>query len=411
MEHPRPNPVTKVGSAAWSPASITFLARIEIRGIILPNTPAGGRAAISGSKTVGQVLTADTSGITDANGLDNAAFSYQWVRVDGNNERDIPGATGSSYTLVEADYAKKIKVRVSFVDDAGYDESVTSPATREVERGPQLQRLDYRPTRVELWYDESPDQHDPSPPAQRLLHFDQRRRRGAAFQCGCRGLRSRRVVDAADARRIRRPCERQLRRAGPATSIRDDEGRPAPGFTSRSAADVTGTWYGTVRVAMAAGAYQSTEPRTGQTEVTVGVYPRSPYVDEVLPPDLEFWVEIETSRRNGHGRRGLRPAEGPPGPAHGDPHPGEPRHRDHPRQRRRRHGWKVRDLPGRTERQVRQRQRPRRQAGPRPVQGHHRGRRRGQPGARRQPEPGRGGPDARDRAGGPRHRRRRLILR
>ena len=103
--------------------------RLEIRGIILPNTPAGGEAAISGSKTVGQVLTADTSGITDANGLDNAAFSYQWVRVDGNNERDIPGATGSSYTLVEADYDKKIRVRVSFVDDAGYAESVTSPAT------------------------------------------------------------------------------------------------------------------------------------------------------------------------------------------------------------------------------------------------------------------------------------------
>ena len=56
----------KVGSANWTPASVPF--RLEIRGIILPNTPAGGEAAISGRKTVGQVLTADTSGITDANG-------------------------------------------------------------------------------------------------------------------------------------------------------------------------------------------------------------------------------------------------------------------------------------------------------------------------------------------------------
>ena len=114
----------KVGSDNWTPTALP--ARLEIRGIILPNTPAEG-AAISGRVAVGQVLTADTSGITDANGLDNAAFSYQWVRVDGDDERDIPGATGSSYTLVEADYDKKIRVRVSFVDDAGYAESLTSP--------------------------------------------------------------------------------------------------------------------------------------------------------------------------------------------------------------------------------------------------------------------------------------------
>ena len=54
----------KIASSNWSEPATFFPARIEIRGIILPNTPAEG-AAISGSKTVGQVLTADTSGITD----------------------------------------------------------------------------------------------------------------------------------------------------------------------------------------------------------------------------------------------------------------------------------------------------------------------------------------------------------
>ena len=279
----------KVGSDNWTPTVIPF--RLEIRGIFLPNTPAEGAAGISGSKTVGQVLTADTSGITDENGLDNAAFSYQWVRVDGNNERDIPGATGSSYTLVEADYDKKIRVRVSFVDDAGYDESVTSDATRQVNRGPALQRVDYRPTRVELWYDKD---HllvrSPSPPA-------------SAFSIsinGAGGVQPSSVVVSGEVVLLTLPTPVEsgdrvsVSYAVPDSNpIRDDQGRPAPGFTARSAADVTGTWYGVVRVAMAAGAYQSTEPRTGQAEVTVGVYPSSPV--DILPPDLEFWVEIETS--------------------------------------------------------------------------------------------------------------------
>ena len=277
----------KVGSANWIQAS--YPVRIQIRGFNRPNTPAGGEAAISGRKAVGQVLTADTSGITDANGLDNAAFSYQWVRVDGDDERDIPGATGSSYTLVEADYDKKIRVRVSFVDDAGYAESVTSPATGEVNRGPELLRVEYRPTRVELWYDESLID-DPLPPR-------------SAFSIsinGAGGAQPSSVVVSGEAVLLTLPTPVEsgdrvsVSYAVPTSNLlRDEDGRPAPGFTARSAADVTGTWYGVVRVAMSSGAYQSTEPRTGQAEVTVGVYPRSPV--DIMPPDLEFWVEIETS--------------------------------------------------------------------------------------------------------------------
>ena len=279
------------GSVDWGISGQGPTVRLQIRGIFLPNTPAGGRAGISGSKTVGQVLTADTSGITDANGLDNAAFSYQWVRVDGNNERDIPGATGSSYTLVEADYDKKIRVRVSFVDDAGYDESVTSDATGKVQRGPELLRVEYRPTRVELWYDAEPAlAESPSPPPN-------------AFSIsinGAGGVQPSSVVVSSEVVLLTLPTPVE---SGDRVSvsytvpdsnpIRDNQGKPAPGFTARSAADVTGTWYGVVRVEMTAGSYQSTEPRTGQAEVTVGVYPRSPV--DILPPDLEFWVEIETS--------------------------------------------------------------------------------------------------------------------
>ena len=48
---------------------------------------------------MGQTLTADTSGISDEDGLDNATFSYQWLADD----TDISGATGATYTLVPAD--------------------------------------------------------------------------------------------------------------------------------------------------------------------------------------------------------------------------------------------------------------------------------------------------------------------
>ena len=77
---------------------------------------------------MGETLTADTSGIADADGLDNVSFSYQWIADDS----DIAGATGSTYTLAAADEGKVVKVRVSFTDDAGNAESLTSGATDAV---------------------------------------------------------------------------------------------------------------------------------------------------------------------------------------------------------------------------------------------------------------------------------------
>ena len=84
---------------------------------------------ISGTAQLGETLTAETSSIGDADGLDNATFTYQWL-ADG---ADIDGATGSSYTLTTGEQGKTIKVRVSFTDDAGHKESLTSEATAEVE--------------------------------------------------------------------------------------------------------------------------------------------------------------------------------------------------------------------------------------------------------------------------------------
>ena len=92
------------------------------------NSPATGRPTINGTAQVGEELTASTSGIADADGFDNAVFGYQWLADD----VAIQGATGSSYTLVDTDEGQSIKVTVSFTDDAGNPESLTSVATNEV---------------------------------------------------------------------------------------------------------------------------------------------------------------------------------------------------------------------------------------------------------------------------------------
>ena len=97
-----------------------------------PNNPATGAPAISGTAQVGETLTADTSGIADADGLTNVSYSYQWLADD----VEVQGATDSTYTLV-ADEGKTIKVRVSFTDDAGNEESLTSSATAAVEAEPE----------------------------------------------------------------------------------------------------------------------------------------------------------------------------------------------------------------------------------------------------------------------------------
>ena len=64
------------------------------------NQPAQGRPGISGTRKFGETLTADTSGITDPNGVPEGAFTYQWFTVDlGGNETDIDGAKEDSYTI------------------------------------------------------------------------------------------------------------------------------------------------------------------------------------------------------------------------------------------------------------------------------------------------------------------------
>ena len=147
-----PEAVTSVGTAAVSPA----------------NTPASGVPAIIGILRDGETLTADTSGISDEDRMDNAVFTYRWMA----GGTDIDGATGSIYTLTADEVGAAISVWVSFTDDAGNPEAVTSGPTEAVAPKPPLtaQFLD------------TPGSHDGQSEFTFELRFSETPRRGFSYQ-------------------------------------------------------------------------------------------------------------------------------------------------------------------------------------------------------------------------------------
>ena len=90
------------------------------------NTPATGTPAIMGTPQPGETLTADTSGIADADGLSNVSFSYRWISNGENARRASADATSATYTPEDSDVDKTITVEVTFTDDAGNPETLSS---------------------------------------------------------------------------------------------------------------------------------------------------------------------------------------------------------------------------------------------------------------------------------------------
>ena len=82
------------------------------------------------------------AGGRDADGLDHGHCRRQRADqphlhvpvdpVDGTDEADIAGENSSTYPLVDADLGKTLKVRVTFDDDLGHTETLTSAATATV---------------------------------------------------------------------------------------------------------------------------------------------------------------------------------------------------------------------------------------------------------------------------------------
>ena len=113
----------------WNPSGLSWSDGDTVTlAIAFPNSDASGKPTLSGPPQVGMTLTADVSGIADADGLAGVSYAYQWLR-DGS---DIAGATDDAYTLVDDDEREKISVRTTFTDDAGNAEARTSDETYEV---------------------------------------------------------------------------------------------------------------------------------------------------------------------------------------------------------------------------------------------------------------------------------------
>ena len=105
------------------------------------NTAPTGARMVSGTPRSGGTLTADTSGISDADGMSTATFREQWIAHDGTNDADIDEGTESSYTLTDAEVGKTIKVKVTFIDDEGTSETLTSAQTTTVAAAPTAMNI------------------------------------------------------------------------------------------------------------------------------------------------------------------------------------------------------------------------------------------------------------------------------
>ena len=97
------------------------------------NNPPAGPPAISGKPKAGELLTANTTAISDPDGIPDGAFNYQWFRTEDGADLRIDGADGPSYIPWDGDVGKNIRVQVAYTDQAGNPEGpLTSPATAAV---------------------------------------------------------------------------------------------------------------------------------------------------------------------------------------------------------------------------------------------------------------------------------------
>ena len=103
--------------------SMTSSASLAVANV---NDAVTGSVSLSGTLTQGQLLTAVTNTLADADGM--GTLSYQWLA----GGTAIAGATASTFTLTQAQVGQAISVKVSYTDLLGTAESMTSGASAAV---------------------------------------------------------------------------------------------------------------------------------------------------------------------------------------------------------------------------------------------------------------------------------------
>ena len=92
----------------------------------ITSTNIEGLVVVAGSPTRGQVLTAV---VTDIDGT-SGTIAYQWQSSsNGSNWSNVSGATSSTLLLTNSLVGRQIRVTISYTDDFGFTESLTSLAT------------------------------------------------------------------------------------------------------------------------------------------------------------------------------------------------------------------------------------------------------------------------------------------
>jgi len=109
-----------VATDAAGNASAPFAVTLSVNNV---NEAPVGNVSISGLALEGETLTADTSGVSDPDNTGAISFSYAWLR----NGAAI-GATASTYVVQPADVGQSITVQVSYTDEGGTVETLTSGA-------------------------------------------------------------------------------------------------------------------------------------------------------------------------------------------------------------------------------------------------------------------------------------------
>ena len=243
--------------------------------LALSNTPAEGEPRIDGIPELGQTLSADTTGISDVDGLEEATFQYQWIADDA----DIAGATGSTYTLTSEHLGQAIRVRVAFTDDGGNEETLTSEPTVVI-AGLQLQAATVDDATLTLTYNEELDTSVSPPKAAFAVNVNgsSRSLSGVAVGQSIVLLLLSSAVEAGDTVTV------DYTVPGGPDFIRDIRGRRAASFSERAVTNGTAS----------ARAPRQVEPQDKSNRLTAGTYdvPSSHNGQDAFTFELELSEEL-----------------------------------------------------------------------------------------------------------------------
>ncbi len=110
----------------------TYNAQSRMAVVLQVNAKPTGNVTITGTARDGHLLTANTDGLRDDDGL--GSLSYQWQVLQSGIWRDLSGAVGKRFMPKTPLVGLSVRVKVSYTDLQGTQETVFSNASRAIAR-------------------------------------------------------------------------------------------------------------------------------------------------------------------------------------------------------------------------------------------------------------------------------------